>query len=104
MPRAYKFMTTDETDERLVATARAQESDHWEHTQNAVRYERMLTSAPAGKWRDRVQHLLAETKSRLVEVDSILDAMDLEMPPPARIAAALSRLAAKEAAAQARRQ
>lgn len=116
----YDLLTQDEMDEMVVSFHRAQQRDHFLHTLNLARYDDMLTTMPAEailsakqlaqtppdtltpeqKWAARVQGLRAETAERLMEVESIMMATEKQLPAPARRAAVLGQVLAKEQAAQ----
>lgn len=70
------------------------------HELNRERYTEMLKSLPQGDFRQRIQQLLAETNSRIAEVEAILQTTEPQLPPPARIEAAVQRMEARRAAAR----
>lgn len=98
----YDLLTDEELDDTLVQTMKAQQMDHRIHTLNAERYEAMLPTLEDGPWKERVARLLEETRGRIVEVESIIVALEPQMPDATRKAAAVARLTAAEAAAKAR--
>lgn len=97
----YDLLSEEEMDDALVQTMKAQQMDHYLHTVNAERYEAMLPALEEGPWKDRVAGLLEETRGRIVEVESIIVALEPQMPDATRKAAAVARLTAAEAAAKA---
>lgn len=97
MPYEYQFMTQDEQDETLVAFMTAQERDHYSHTINLARFNKILETAKEGPWKDRVAQLKADTEKRLEEVSGIIDATTPTLPPQSRLNAAKTRLKAKGA-------
>ena len=94
---AYLVLTQDEQDDIMVAFMLAQERDQFTHGVNRQRYEAMLLTLNAGPFRDRINQLLSETNSRIVEVDAIVQHSFSQMPPSVRIAAAVARLKARGA-------
>jgi len=91
------LMTQDEKDEIVVEFMLSQERDSYCHTLNLERYDQMLNGLPEGEWKKRVEHLRAETAKRLNEVDTIIAATEKQMPPKARIEAAMLRSKQKDA-------
>lgn len=92
---AYRVLTEDEESETIVLFMLAQERDHHSHSVNRDRYQRMLKDLPPGPFRERIQHLLAETNDRLVEVEAIIAATVPQMPPADRVSAIREALKAK---------
>jgi hypothetical protein len=99
MARTPKLLTPDEQDEILARTLKAQEVDLYTHEVNKDRFEKMLAADITGPWRDRVQGLLDSTNERIVEVESILAALDQQSPSDERLLAAHERVKAADAAA-----
>lgn len=94
MPR-FTALTLDDQDEILVAFMWAQERDLFLHTVNKQRFEGILADVAEGPFRDRIAKLLADTQTRLAEVDAIIKNTLPQMPPVARTDAALARLRAR---------
>jgi len=89
---AYLTLSQDDQDDVLVAFMHSQENDSYSHTVNQQRYREMLRTLPDGAFKIRIQELLNQTNARLAEVTSIIENTTPQMPPQARIAAALARL------------
>lgn len=102
--RTYLVLSQDEQDDMLVQTLLAQERDHCAHQLNLERFEAMLGGLPSGPWRERIQQLRDETVVRLREVESIMEALEPQVPAGTRRTAALTRIRAREQAAQTSRQ
>lgn len=93
---AYQVLTKDQQDEILVQFLEAQERDHFCHTINAERYQNILSANPPKVFADRIQGLLNETNTRLVEVEHIITQTNAQIVSQnVDIAAALTRIAAK---------
>ena len=92
----YDVLSQDEQDDIVVAFMLAQERDQFCHQLNLTRYETMLITLPDSKWKQRVGELRAETLVRLNEVSSIIAATKPQLPPTARLSAAVSRSKARE--------
>lgn len=93
----YVLFDEDKQHEALANTLLAQEMDHYIHSVNLARYKQMLVSLPHGEFRDRIQldhH--DETVKRLSEVQSILDALRLQLPSAEKLKAALTRIEARQ--------
>lgn len=88
----YDLLTQDEMDDMLVQTMRGQQLDHFMHTVNLQRYETMLPGLPDGEFKQRMERLTEETRARLAEVESIIEAVKPQMPAKARVAASLGRI------------
>ena len=101
-PRTYQFklLSQQEQDEMLAVTLLAQERDLYAHLLNLDRFNEMLQTLPAGEFRDRITQLRDETQSRIAEVSSIIEALEPQLPPPARLATAKARLEQREQQAQ----
>ncbi len=99
-PIVYDLLSEEELDDTLVQTMKAQQMDHYIHTLNAERYASMLPTLEEGSWKERMAGLLAETQSRIVEVESIIRGVEPQMPPAVRRQAAAVRLKAREDAAR----
>ena len=94
---AYLVLTVDEQDEVLTAFMLSQERDAFTHGVNQQRYTAMLTALPPSPFRDHVLRLLTQTNSRIEEVGAVITHTTPQMPTPARIASAITRLKAKGA-------
>lgn len=93
----YHLLTEDEHHEDLASHLKATERDHALHVTNKARYELMLQSDLSPAFRQRIEHLLAETTERLGEVEAILNAMRAQMPAPVVMKAAIQRMEMKQA-------
>ncbi|MBA7541718.1 hypothetical protein ES705_34034 [subsurface metagenome] len=89
----YQVLSQENQDDIIVSFMLSQERDKYCLELNLERYTVMLKTLGAGKWRDQVVKLQAESTSRLAEVDSIIEASKAQMPPPGRLAATEQRLA-----------
>lgn len=96
----FLTLTDDEQIDVIIQTYKASEMDLFVHQTNKARFAAMLLALSPGVWRTKIETLLTDTNSRLVEVQSVLDATTSQLPAPADITASLARLAAKEAAAK----
>ncbi len=94
----YQILGQDERDEIVVSFMLSQERDKFFHELNLERYNAMLGTLKDGEWKQRVAQLKADTEKRLVEVDSIIEATRLGMPPLGRVTTAYERIQAKEKA------
>ena len=75
MALTYKCYKADKHRKRqLVEFLWNQERDYDSHQINKARYETILETEPAGAFRDRITQLLAETNSRINEIESIVNA------------------------------
>lgn len=75
MALTYKCYKPEKHRKRqLVEFLLSQERDHDTHTINKARYESILATEPPGAFRDRITQLLDETKTRIKEIESIVDA------------------------------
>jgi hypothetical protein len=92
----YTILSQDEQDEIIVAYLMAQERDAFCHNLNLERFERMIPSVAEGPWKERITHLRDETKQRLSEVQSLIEATRGQLPPADRINKARARIAARE--------
>jgi len=94
--RTYIFMTKEQEYDALLETHMSNERDHAIHVLNRDRFTMMLATLPEGPFRQRIVKLLEETASRILEVESILDATIPQLPKTqAERDAALARLKAK---------
>lgn len=93
----YVALTEEEQDDIMAAFILSQEQDHYTHTVNLERYEKMLQDMPHGKWKERIEQLKAQIEERLAEVNSIIAASATQIPPEQRLQAALTRIRAKDA-------
>lgn len=92
----YSLLSQDEMDERIVATMRAQQMDHFLHTKNLEQYVAIMKDGGGGdEWQQRIKRLHDETLLRMAEVESIIKAIEPQMPDSAAVAAAQQRLASK---------
>ncbi len=98
---SYEILSQEEQDEIIVSYLHAQERDEFCHQLNMARFDAMLPSLPAGKFKERIAQLRNDTQERLVEVTGIKTATLAQLPPKERVDAAKARIAAKEAAAKA---
>lgn len=74
MALTYKCYKADKHRKRqLVEFLLSQERDYDSHVINKARYETILATEPAGAFRDRITQLLAETNSRIKEIESIVN-------------------------------
>lgn len=87
----FKTLTQEEMDDMLVSTLKAQEVDLYIHTVNKQRYEEMLKTMEEGEFKSRVQHLLQETDTRITEVNTILNALEKQLPIQSRVDASILR-------------
>ena len=84
MPINYKAFKPDRAASRIkVEYLEAQEKDHWVHNLNKERYEAMLPGLAPVTFKTRVHTLLAETLSRLEEVEAIILATHATLPEQA---------------------
>ena len=97
----YDLISQEEQDNMLVQTLRSQQMDHYVHSLNAARYRSIIASAADGPWKGRITEMLAETESRIGEVESIVAALLPQMPPEGRKVAAVARIKAAEATVKA---
>lgn len=93
----YKLLSQDEQDEILVNTLRAQERDHFCYAANVERYTNALTTLPPGPKRDYIAALLVTETEAMDHQSHIVNHTQKQMPPQARVDAALARILAKEA-------
>ena len=97
MAYEYRHLSLDERDEMLVATMQAQERDLFMHTVNLERFEAIIAAAgTASPFTERIAGEIPVLRSRIVEVTAIIAALEPQMPPQARAAAAASRLKARQ--------
>jgi len=70
----YKILTEIEKADIVSSFLRSQEVDHYCHSLNAERYKSMLSDPDFhdGEFKERIKALLAETESRLAEVNNII--------------------------------
>lgn len=95
----YKAFTDPaEKAKLLVEFLENQERDHHIHLLNKARYEKILLGQISDEWRARISSLLAETESRIEEVESIIVATEGQLPPPEEITAAMETIRAERAA------
>ena len=92
----YEVLSQEDQDDIIVAFMLAQERDEFCHSINLERFDKILQDLPEGPWRDRITQLRDETKQRLIEVRSIIEATKGQLPPTPRLQAAISRIRAKE--------
>lgn len=93
---SYQILTKDQQDEIVVQHLEATERDHFCHTINKERYENILKAGPPQPFADRIQGLLTETESRLIEVEHIMAELNAQaVAQNIDIAATVSRIAAK---------
>lgn len=92
----YISFEEEEKHDIILQYLKAQEKDHFVHNLNKTRYEDMLTTLPEGSFRTRIQGLLDETNSRLIEVEAIIESTKKDLPSAGVITAALDRLKTKE--------
>lgn len=88
----YQVLSQDEQDDIIVGFMLSQEKDKYCHAINLARYETILANLEPGQWRDRIEKLRDETSQRLSEVNSIIEATQVQLPPKERIEAAKTRL------------
>jgi hypothetical protein len=90
---AYRFLTRDEQDDMIVATMRAQELDLFTHRVNLERYRAIAASRLRDtQLRRNVEQEIPVLVARIEDVEAIIAAVEAQMPPPARAAAAFERL------------
>ena len=81
MPINYKAFKPDKAANKIkIEYLEAQERDHWVHQLNKARYETMLPTLSDGVFKNRVLQLLAETNSRIEEVEAIVIATQSTLP------------------------
>lgn len=91
----YQFLTEEEKHDMIVPFLHAQERDHYAHSINKERYERILldkTLTP--QFRSRIQDLLNQTNDRLHEVTHIMEKTRAQLPAPEAVEAAKQRMLA----------
>jgi predicted naringenin-chalcone synthase len=94
MAVSYKAFRPDRAANRIkIEYLEAQERDHWVHQLNKARYEAMLPGLAVGPFRTRVQQLLAETDSRLEEVEAIILATHATLPAQSVVDEVVAELA-----------
>lgn len=89
---AYKTLPIEEQHDLIVRTYYGNESDLFTHLTNKERFEAILAKATDPEWRARVQNLLDDTNKRIMEVQSILEATDPQLPSDVEIAASMVRI------------
>jgi len=99
----YDLMSQDEKDDVIVGFMRAQEQDLYCLRVNLDRYTIMLTADfKDAEWRRQIAELLAQTTTRMIQVESIVQATTQQMPSKERVDASMQRLRAREAQQQPR--
>ena len=92
-------ITTEEKEDMLIQTLRAQEMDLYLHTLNKERFQDMVKGLPKGnEFRKRLEGEILVIDSRLVEVNTTIASLDKQIPEGTDVVAVLSRLKAKEEA------
>ena len=90
------MLTREEQDDLIVQTYKSNEKDLFVHQLNQTRFLDMLVSLPDGEWKVRIQKLSDDTASRILEVQSIVDATEPQLPNAAAITESLGRLKLQE--------
>lgn len=88
-------LTQDERDDQIVSFYANQERDKHSHEINITRFEAMLTTLTDGAFKNQIQTLLNQTRSRLAEVNAIINATQSQLPSEERIQSSLTRLRSK---------
>ena len=92
----YTLLTEEEQDLRIVETMKAQQMDHLLFTKDLERFQSMLPTLPDGDLKTKIQNEIPVLQSRIDEVESIIDALNTQMPPTqARIDAAIATINAQ---------
>jgi ferritin-like metal-binding protein YciE len=89
---AYKTLSIEEQHDLIVRTYYGNEADLFSHMTNKERFESILATATDPEWRARIQNLLDDTNKRIMEVQSILEATDPQLPSDVEIAASMARI------------
>jgi len=100
--KKYLLLEEDEKHEHLANFLLAQERDHYLHTINKERYEKMLEHLPQGDFRNRIHKLHSETCSRIEEVTAIIEATMKDVPTEDTLKSALARAQLKQQQLRAR--
>ena len=92
-------ITTEEKEDMLIQTLRAQEMDLYLHTLNKERFQDMVKGLPAdSEFKAKLENEILVIDSRLVEVNTTITALDKQIPEGTDVVAVLARLKAKEEA------
>ena len=95
----YKVLDQTEKDRIIVEFMLAQERDHYCHTINKERYDKILAdpNLQEGDFKERVKQLRAETVLRINEVEHIINHTIAQMPDAESIETVKGVLKEKEA-------
>ncbi|MDD3474320.1 MAG: hypothetical protein PHP08_00270 [Candidatus Dojkabacteria bacterium] len=90
----YKTLTQDEKDDVIVSFLHQQEIDHYCHSINKERYEKLLSDnkLPEGTFKENIQNLMKELESRITEVERIIENTKSQLPSQERIESAIVRM------------
>jgi len=88
----FKVISADEQDDIVVGFMLAQERDVFCHDLNQTRYTALLTTLPAGPFREKIQGLLDSTIARKAEVEAIIAETDKQLPSVGRMNASILRV------------
>lgn len=92
----YKTLTESEQDDLIVQTYKSNEKDLFVHLINKDRFEDMLQTLGESDFKTRIEKLLIDTNSRIIEVQSVLDSTDKQLPDNTRVADSLVRIKSRE--------
>jgi hypothetical protein len=89
----YKLLTQDERDEMLAQTLKAQETDLFMHTSNKERFLEMIDLLPEDNlFRKKLEKEIEVIDSRLIEVSTIIETLEHQLPDNQRLQAAMTRI------------
>ena len=96
----YRALSIEQQHDMLARTLISQERDHYIHSINQQRYEIMLAEAQPEEiespWYTQIANLLSETKSRKHEVESIILALENQLPQEYLLQQAIQRVFLEE--------
>ena len=91
----YDLLTDDEADEILAELLYVQERDLFSHRTNRERYISLLADESikqSPQFVSRLQNLLEQTDARILEVESIRNAIKPQLPDRTRLLSAYARV------------
>ena len=93
----YKILSNDEKNCIIVEFLLAQERDHYCHTVNKERYEKILSddSLEEGEFKSRIRKLKKDIDKRIAEVEMIIMHTLSQLPSPGEMAATIKKIKAE---------
>lgn len=91
MKYKYKVLSEEEKDDCLVSFLKGQEFDHYTHTINLERYQKLYDLLEEWTFKEKIKVSIIETENALKDVGAIIECTILQLPSVERIQKSIKR-------------